>query len=393
MTVSVKSAQAVRWHVVAIGLTVCSIAYGEESWVTAPPRRVASEEDNQPCWIAVGRADAEDAAHEKLARQNAQWLAVEAHFRARGVSDEKLRKDTSKIQEAIASHAETIFSREEVLEDCVQDGQYCVHLRTYIRPSELAKWLFIAGADMKQFYTWWSSPSVVVTIDDERSRRQVQDCLLKHGFEIISRKVREENDRYSADAYTIKEETIRALCREYKSEIIVDGHCQLTPRDAVEYKGQTVYAYDGTLSIEVIDTTTAKIIVSKEWSYRAQVDDHTTDFERQGALRKCQVKLLDLHASGILYEILFYYFDWRIGYSVQFLQTPASARASIIDCLKSVPDLELTSDDFDNGVMEIKVKYMGDPESIIGKVRGTLPFELRRKARGLLIFGGRGSGG
>jgi hypothetical protein len=377
----------------ALGLAVCAMAYGDAPWITAPPRTVQSQ-DQESCWEVVGCADAGEAARERRAWQNARWQAVEAHFKARDIPAEKLRKDTPKIQEAIASHAETVFSSERVIENCVQNGQYYALVRTHIRSAELKKWMFIAGADMEEIYKGWSNPSFLVTLEDDRSRVCVQDCLLKQGFNVTSAVMREEIAQHSAEAYGGQRKAIQqALARKHKSEIIVDGQCRLEPRDPVTYENQTIYAYDATLRVEVIDAATANIIVSKEWSYRAKLDDHTTDFQQQEALRKCQTKLLDLYASSIIHEILLHYFEWKITYNIQFVQTPASARAQIVECLKSIPDLEFLSDEFDNGVMEVKAKCAGDPESIIKKVQTDLHFDLRRKTRGLLVFGGKDNGG
>ena len=353
----------------------------------------------QDLWIDAiftGIASMENSNYRKLAIQNALWEAVRADLVRRQISVEGIQKNASKIQELIKSAPKGIFQQINMVEDRKNNGQYSVKIKVKFLPDNLGEWMFIGGVDLSQFYKWWGHPSFLVAVEDiieeqssgmQRAHIYIQRELLDRGFNVKKGEMQREIRQADAGIFSGGNKKVNlALAREHNSEIIIMGACIETLREKLQLAGQLVYAYDSTLRIEIVDSANADIIASKEWIYHAKIDEHTTAYSTQRAIEKSQKKLLDLYSGSIIYEILHYYFEWKITYELKFLNIKSSDRKRILNCIKSIKDIEFVVDEFDGAIMHIKVKYASDPERIIEDVEKALGFDLQRKTRGLLVF-------
>lgn len=344
----------------------------------------------------VGTASLELPDYKNRAKLAGLWNAVKSNLISRQVPGEQIEKHATKIQKLIESQPKRIFSEVTLVEEKKDKGLYSAKLRTRFIRKNLDEWMFINGVDVPGFDKWLGCPSFIVAVQDipggqnsgaGRAHIHIQDVLLEREFSVKKGEMLKEIQQDDMKLFAgDNREANLALARKYNSEIIVLGACIVRLREKLQLAGQTVYVYDSTLRLEIIDSANANIIASKEWVYHAQLDEHTSAYTEERAIEKSQQKLLDLYSDSIIYEILHNYFEWKITNELTFMNIRSSDRKNILACIKSIDNLEFITDKFSGAVVDIKVKYGDDPEKIIEAVENVLGFSLVKKDRGLLYF-------
>jgi hypothetical protein len=376
-------------------VSAASGATPADSWVSLAPESAQITEQSS-CWIVAGTASMKTADYKRSARQNACWRAVQADLIRQQVPSDVIEKNAARIHKIIELHDGEIAPEQKLIGDMNNGDEYFVRMKIGLLPKILSQRLFIDGINLEDFYRWWRCPSFLVGFNDfvdgqvcesQRTQIFIQNKLLEYKFDVKKNDVLNDIRRSSAAIYGDDNKKIYlSLARKYQSEILVWGSCNVVLREKQKYEGQTVYAYDCSLKVEVIDASNASVIVSKEWFYHASINENATAFSKDRAIEKSQMKLLEINADSIIYEILFNCFEWKITYELKFLNVKPSDRKKILNLIKATPGVEFLADDFDGAVMDVKIKYADDSEKIINTVENILGFNLERKSRGVLVF-------